>query len=86
MEDVGLDFFGFDKIAHLVCYGILSGSIWYVLRRKKVIILSLVIIYGIIIEWIQYSFFPQRFFEFYDIIANIIGAIIGIWLVDKILK
>jgi len=35
-------------------------------------------VYGIGIEFVQYAFFPNRFFEVLDIIANIIGSISGV--------
>ena len=38
-------------------------------------VLSISIIYGILMEIMQYCFFPNRYFEIFDIIANIIGSI-----------
>ena len=40
-------------------------------------------IYGILMEGMQYAFFPGRYFEVLDIIANIIGAIIGLIFFQK---
>ena len=54
------------------------------LEKKSVIIaLGISIIYGIGMEVIQYSFFPGRFFEIPDIIANIIGSFLGVYLFKR---
>ena len=38
------------------------------------------ILYGISIEVIQFTFFPGRYFENLDILANIIGSFTGLFL------
>ncbi len=50
--------------------------------NQGLIIIALVISggYGILMELIQYGFFPNRYFEVQDIIANIIGSLIGLYL------
>lgn len=81
------DFIAVDKVGHLVFYGILAYLIafgFYKIKNqfinKKTLFISLIIssIYGICLEFMQYSFFPNRYFEILDIIANISGSIIGI--------
>ena len=81
------DFIAVDKVGHLVFYGILAYLIAYGFYRnknlsinKKTLFIVLIIssLYGISLEFIQYSFFPNRYFEILDIIANISGSIIGI--------
>ena len=48
------------------------------LESKKVVMTILLSsIFGICMELMQYYFFPGRYFEYLDIIANIIGAICG---------
>ncbi len=72
-----------DKIVHFIMYfflqvlcmrhnGILN------LKNKTTLIFGLVIFYGIFLELVQGYFLVDRFFENYDIIANITGAFIGI--------
>lgn len=39
--------------------------------------------YGIGMEVVQYTFFPGRYFEFWDIVANISGAFAGVILFRK---
>ena len=81
------DFIAVDKVGHLVFYGILTYLIadgFYKMKdsfiNKKTLSISLIIssIYGICLEFMQYSLFPNRYFEILDIIANISGSIIGI--------
>jgi len=75
---------GIDKVAHIICYALLS-FLWMgvllntSLTRSKAIFYAIFIsaVYGIVMEMIQYGFFPHRSFEVPDIIANIIGSFIG---------
>ncbi len=80
------DVFGTDKIGHLVFYGVHTGLlIWtfnnfqWTSAQSKWIISAFCIstLLGIAMEIIQYSFYPNRYFEILDIIANIIGSLIG---------
>ncbi len=80
-----MDYLAPDKLAHAIVYGIFS---YLVIRAyssdnqalSKHMILSVLITsgYGVLMELIQGNFFPQRFFEVPDIIANIIGSLIGV--------
>ena len=80
------DFLAIDKLGHLIFYGILTFLIAFGFYKKnqgiqkKTLLKSLIIssIYGISMEIMQYSFFPNRYFEVLDIIANISGSLIGI--------
>jgi len=78
------DLIALDKLAHFFVYGVLT---YLGLRAIKMtgkytamgiaIVILLSALYGISLEWVQYSFFPGRYFETLDIIANIIGSLIG---------
>lgn len=81
------DMIAIDKVGHLVFYGILTYLIALGCYKKeseqiskKALIISCLIssIYGICLEFMQYSLFPNRYFEILDIIANISGSLIGI--------
>jgi len=79
-----MDFFSWDKVGHFGVYAILTWLWLWALSlkntinfRQLLIIGSLAAIYGVAMEVIQYSFFPNRFFEVLDIIANIIGCLLG---------
>ncbi len=81
-----LDIFSIDKIGHFGIYGIFTvlllygfhqaSSIW----KKKGVYWAMIIsiLYGIGMEVMQYTFFPGRYFENLDIIANIIGSFTGL--------
>ena len=80
-----------DKFGHAGAYGILAGGLFFSLRpyfqaSKRVYYWPFIVAvsYGATMEWIQYSFFPDRYFEFWDIVANIIGAF-GALLLLKII-
>ncbi len=76
-----------DKLGHLVVYGILNWLILNALRKserfsEKTILLAFIGVstYGILLEFVQWAFFPNRFFEVWDMIANIMGALTSIFL------
>ena len=80
-----INFFEPDKFGHMFVYGMLvflvlrsisksnytinQTLIWYIVLGSS--------IYGIILECVQYFFSVGRYFENLDILANIIGSIIG---------
>lgn len=82
--------FAFDKLMHWFFYGMLT-HLWLVglkkqyvyswLKRKALLVVVLgVIVLGVIIELIQGSVISGRYFEIWDILANIIGCLMGILL------
>lgn len=78
-----------DKVVHFGMYFILQLLFMRydsseVKGKNKVIIFILVVSYGFIIELIQGYFLVDRFFENYDIIANITGALMGILFFNRI--
>ena len=77
----------FDKIVHIVLFAILSwlalkayGSV-HKYRNTKMV--AAIAIYGILIEVVQLYLIPFRSFEFVDIIADAIGAFLGMILFNK---
>lgn len=76
-----------DKWAHAVVYGVLAWLLCRSLSRYyppgfpvsgRTFILAAG--YGISLEVIQYLFFPGRYFELGDVIANIFGILVAIFL------
>ena len=74
-----------DKLGHAGAYFIFTGLILYGFYRigswsNKQLWIAVLIssTFGLAMEVIQYTFFPGRYFEVFDIIANIIGALICI--------
>jgi VanZ family protein len=77
-----------DKIAHCAVYFIFGGLFlwaWHksgrLDKRHKIITIAACISFGILMEIMQFSFFPGRYFEVNDIIANIIGSIGSLFLI-----
>ena len=88
LPETWADFISWDKIGHLTVYGILTFLLLLGSKKTRPEIdakITLYILlgtaaYGILLEIIQYSFFPGRYFEKLDILANIIGSFIGLFL------
>jgi VanZ family protein len=84
---------GLDKWAHVGVYIILVILLGKGLSREidlKIVhligIASISILYSFIMEVVQHLFLSDRFFEIPDLIANIIGSILGAVLLYLILK
>lgn len=77
------DIIGFDKLGHLVFYTVFS-FLWSMGVRKRSINknfpLIFAICFGIIMEICQFYLFNGRSFELYDILANVVGSVIGVIL------
>ena len=70
-----------DKLAHAAAYAVLC---WLILRtwsKAEFTELLLTVLfcagYGALMEWVQGTFYPNRFFEYYDMLANTVGAILA---------
>lgn len=73
--------FSLDKIGHFVAYALLAWLFIRGLRKSERLtntnlfsVILIVSIYGAALEFVQWFFFPGRFFEVWDMIANITGA------------
>lgn len=67
-----------DKILHFIAYfglGLLGGAGWPERRRSLLILMPL---FGLALEFIQGGFIPGRAFDWYDAVANAIGAYFGV--------
>lgn len=74
-----------DKLGHFLAYSLLAFllirtivmNIW---SYKQAVIYSLLltITYGLAMEVIQGAFLPNRYFEMFDILANIMGSLMGV--------
>jgi len=82
-----LGFTFLDKFYHLVAYLILS-VLWcyYVLLTKnknlKNIVFFALLVVAVVLEYIQDKVNPNRFFDLYDMLANVLGVILGILVVE----
>lgn len=83
--------FSIDKLGHALAYALITWLLLRAFRRSSVALSGKVIaavtlfsiLYGILMEYIQYRFVPGRFYEIDDMLANAAGAVIaaGLWRV-----
>lgn len=86
------DFLAPDKAAHTFVYGLL---VYLALRARSIdgkpnlyLIIGVILAstaYGFFLEVLQKTFFPYRYFEWGDVIANTVGSIAG-YFVFKLSK
>lgn len=83
---VQIDIPGLDKLVHLVMYSVLSFLLLWALSKTRnhrdkfihiLVVMSVSGLYGILIEILQREMTFTRNFDVYDIIANIIGVLLG---------
>ena len=73
-----------DKLIHFLMF-FLSSS-WFALiygDKRKVILISSLVFYGLFLELMQMQFFIFRAFEWFDWIADTIGVIVGFFTISK---
>ena len=84
IPDIDVDYS--DKIFHFLAYGLLI-LLWFSaffyhfnLKETKSIVYAAIfsVIFGIIIEVLQYELTTYRSFDVYDVVANTLGVILGV--------
>lgn len=78
-----------DKLAHAGAYALLTGLILWGNARHRgaggvrwvhgLAVVLFATAFGALMEWVQFQFFPDRHFEYDDMLANAIGALAGWW-------
>ncbi len=77
--------FSTDKLGHAAAYALLTWLLFKGVKAAKnrsanwkeaTVIFCLAAGYGVLMEFVQGTFFPYRFFEIDDMLANGIGALI----------
>jgi len=80
--------FNFDKLLHGVAYGVLAATVLFAapmeLRKRSLfftaaLAMAVCLLYGISDEFHQ-SFIPGRYPSIWDIIADLLGATVVVWL------
>ncbi|HKP31904.1 MAG TPA: VanZ family protein [Chitinophagaceae bacterium] len=74
-----------DKIAHLILFsGLVFLWIFFDYRKNNLksgalewFVVVLVSSYGIVMEYVQFYFIPKRSFDKGDIVADVVGSLIG---------
>lgn len=86
------DLFSTDKLGHAAAYALLAWLIFRGFRaangrnaswKEGLVICSIATGYGILMEFVQGAFFPNRFFEVDDMLANAFGAVMVYLVVRK---
>jgi VanZ family protein len=81
------DLFSADKLFHAAAYALLTALLFWgrsksgptpIPLHQQVLIFVLATGYGAFMEWIQGTFFPNRSFEYDDMLANASGAFLAI--------
>ena len=89
------ELFSADKLAHAGAYALLSWFMaWGVLKLKSrrptlgelFLIFCIAVGYGALMEWVQGTFFPNRFFEYDDMLANAAGVFLAVIFVNTTSK
>ncbi|HLW32992.1 MAG TPA: VanZ family protein [Aequorivita sp.] len=87
-----VNFSAADKVAHILIFFVLT-CLWlsYIFRktgrvtnRDILILLLSVLFYGIIIEIVQELFTDARTADFWDVMANMGGAIVGVLFFQRV--
>jgi VanZ family protein len=83
-EEDWLDKIWFDKWVHIFLFGMLAWLCCYALKEisgKKIRLFLLAVtacfLYGIVMEFVQKYFIPDRAFDIGDIVADGVGSITG---------
>lgn len=92
--DLSFNFLAPDKASHFAAYGLLSVLIgWGFFKNqnenkaKELPVKAFIIIvlfgsfYGVLMELMQYLFLPNRYFEYGDMLANLLGSFLGLMLI-----
>ncbi|MEQ9468083.1 MAG: VanZ family protein [Ekhidna sp.] len=89
VKDVGY----FDKIEHFFAYFVLVIAFLVAFKKTNTISLQASVllvlgasIYGFLLELAQYSLFPDRYFEWIDAGANVLGVIVGFTLFKLLVR
>ena len=86
-------FFGQDKLFHFIAFGTLGFLAMGAAKatahgyspRQVWLTIALVAVYGMLDEFHQH-FVPGRVADFYDVIADIVGGMSGVWVMYYLLK
>ncbi len=73
-----------DKLSHIFAYFVLIVTLLFAFHKNGLLqgkswmmLVLLCSVYGILLELAQYTLFPNRYFEWLDALANVLGALIG---------
>ena len=73
-----------NKLIHFLMFFLLSS--WFALiygDKRKIILISSLVFYGLFLELMQMQFFIFRSFEWFDWLADSMGVIVGFFTIRK---
>jgi VanZ family protein len=77
-----------DKLGHLLAYLVLTLALgWGLFKNKRLttrntwLMLLGITTYGMALESIQFIFFPDRYFEWWDMLANLVGVLLAVVII-----
>ena len=76
-----VEIIGVDKLAHLLLF--FFTMIWFVNITPKPywnVVGCLLVFFGLVLEWLQMQFLPERSFEWLDWFADFLGVVVCIYL------
>jgi len=73
----GRDEFDLDKVMHIAVFFTLILTARSAYPNKKIVFAIILVAYAFISEFIQGKYLPLRHFDWYDIIADLIGLALG---------
>lgn len=90
-----INLFSVDKLGHAAAYALLVWlllwGIWKFRNREinsleKFLVFGFASAYGAFMEWVQGNYFPNRYFEYDDMLANAAGAFLAVILAVPLYK
>jgi len=73
----GRDGFGLDKVVHGLIFLLLAFLSLKSFPQKKILSIVLLLVYAFLTEYIQGEYLPLRHFDWYDIISDTTGLVLG---------
>ena len=82
---------GVDKVIHAILFGVEAGLLVLAFQniRNKLLVVSLLIwcfVLGGFLEVVQYYWVSGRTGDVFDLLADMAGAVIGVWIIKLILR
>lgn len=78
---------GVDKLIHAILFGIEAGLLaWGLLRNRNWINIIWCFLLGGGLELVQHFWINGRSGQPMDLVADMVGAVLGIWLMNRLLK
>jgi hypothetical protein len=85
-----LDLIYFDKIVHIGLFAVLiflwRSSFILDFNNYNLLLLFLALLYGLLVEFIQLMWVPNRSFDLYDVLSDMTGSVLGLFVWLRVYK